>query len=80
MKRESTEKLEQIFRAFDEKRIGKVPTKDLGKFNIIPAKLIYSAKLLPNEKEVEELKMRIDPYQTGCFDMKSFIEIGLEFT
>jgi Ca2+-binding EF-hand superfamily protein len=27
MKRESTEKLEQIFRAFDEKRIGKVPTK-----------------------------------------------------
>jgi hypothetical protein len=24
--------------------------------------------------------MRIDPYRTGCFDMKSFIEIGLEFT
>jgi Ca2+-binding EF-hand superfamily protein len=48
MKKANVEKLEEIFKGFDEKGTGKIATNDLSKIYIISAKLISSAKISAN--------------------------------
>ena len=75
----TAEKLEEIFKVYDEKRVGKIPTSDVGIFDFYLAKLIRSARLFPTEQDIEELKKGVDPNRSGFFDNKKFVEIGLEF-
>ena len=44
------------------------------------AKLIRSARLFPNEQDIDDLKKSVDPNRIGYFDMKSFVDVGMEFS
>lgn len=43
------------------------------------AKLIRSARMFPNEQDIDFLKKSVDPTRSGHFSMKKFVEVGMQF-
>ena len=75
----TSEKLEEIFKVYDEKRNNRIPTPDVGTNAIIKVKLIRSARMFPSEQDIQQLKIAVDPNKEGSFSMKKFVEVGLQF-
>ena len=73
------EKLEEIFKVYDENRENRIPTVDLRTLSINIAKLIRSARMFPSDQDIDMLKKQVDPQREGRFSMKSFVEVGLDF-
>ena len=48
----TTEKLEEIYKVYDEKRNNRIPTAEIGIFLYYSAKLIRSARLFPSEQDI----------------------------
>lgn len=57
----TSEKLEEIFKVYDEKRNNRISTQDIGTLFITTAKLIRSARMFPNEQDIDALKKAVDP-------------------
>ncbi len=75
----SSEKLEEIYKVYDEKRNNRIPTSEIGIIKHNAAKLIRSARLFPSEQDIETLKKAVDPNREGTFTMKKFVDVGLDF-
>lgn len=76
----SKEKLEEIFKVYDEQRNGSIKTIEIGTSWHNPGTLIRSARLFPSEDDIEDLKRRVDPNRQGTFNMHKFVEVGLWFS
>lgn len=74
------EKLEQIFKVYEDRKNNNpntIRTSEVGTQTFKVAKLIRSARLFPTEEEIAELEKKVDPSKLGFFNMQRFVDVGL---